>query len=273
LFGASKPQERIQRPFIIGHTKSSMAPLIERPQHDHAFSTTRFSLPLREELPEATQPPSSSRRRRVQFAQTTTIINTAQEFYDASDIEIKWWTSVELIVIRSSVKETVATLRGGADGNKQEQRSDSCLAMAHHKTTLMLSSDFKGLMKLSPTTPEQDLYRWSSHADGRRGLERFVSRDYCCFRRRDIASTRTGVLKEQFRQKQQQGICEPELIAKLAREASRRARSFSLFMGEADALAAGTAKKAPPTRKAPPRKRSKMEHGAHPGLPEHSRSL
>lgn len=237
-----------------------MAPLIERPQHDHAFSTSRFSLPMREELPEATTTP---RKKRVQFVQQKTIINTDQEFYDATDIEIKWWTSGELIAIRSSVKETVVALRGG------KERTDSCLAMAHHKTTLMLSSDFKALMKLSPTTPEQDLYRWSSHADGRRGLERFVSRDYCCFRRRDIASTRSGVFKEQIRQKQL-GICEPELISKLAREASRRARSFSLFMGEADALAAGTAKKAPPTRRAPPRKRSKTEH---PGLPEHSRSL
>jgi hypothetical protein len=258
-----------------------MAPLIERPQHDHVFSSTRFSLPLREELPEAATTPvttttttSSSRRKtRVQFAQIPTmIINTDQEFYDASDIEIKWWTSAELIVIRTSVKETVASLRGnGQPGEHHQQRTvDSCLAVAHHKTTLMLSSDFRGLMKLSPTTPEQDLYRWSSHDDGRRGLERFVSRDYCCFRRRDIASTRCGVIQEQFRQ-QQLGICEPELIAKLAREASRRARSFSLFMGEADALAAGTAQKAPPTRKAPPRKRSKTEHPA--GLLEHSRSL
>ena len=229
-----------------------MAPLIlEHPDND-TFGVRRFSLPLRKQLTESNC--RSSRPRKVKFGGQR-VINREPEYYDETDQAIKWWTSDELQSIRQEAKDTASDLRCKSAANT----SACCITLAHRKTTLMLSSDFKSLTKLSRTTPDQDLHQWCSWNDGRRGLERFSSQIYWCFRRQDISNFRKGVVEETIRQKEM-GISDPEMTAKLAREASRRPRTFALFMGEADALEASSILNEPvPVRRAPPRKRSRTE--------------
>ena len=230
-----------------------MAPLVvEHPEND-AFSATRFSLPMRNELEkDACQ---TKHRRKVKFGRPV-VINEVPEYYDEEDIPTRWWVPEELQIIRQNAKAIAEDLR-----NKSAANPSSCfIALAHRKTTLMLAADFKSLMKLSRSTPDQDLHQWCSWNDGRRGLERFSSQNYWGFRRRDVSNFRKGVVEEATRQKEH-GFYDPEIIGKVAREASRRPRTFALFMGEADALEASCIQDEPvPERRAPARKRSKTEH-------------
>jgi len=234
-----------------------MSPLSMIEIHDHAFSNERFAYPLKFELEAVkTQEP----KRRVRFCREKHVINSRKEYYTDEDIRTKWWTMEELNQIKTEAKAMSNVLRKGV-----KEQCD--LTLAHRKTTLMLASNFKALMSLPSTTPDQDLQRWCHQNDGRRGLERFSSRDYCCFRRRDVLNTRNSVLQEQARQSLD-GMYDDEVMAKLARAASRRSRTFSLFFGEADAAEARKIQEAT-ERRAPPRKRSKYgEHflGVNPAL-------
>lgn len=228
-----------------------MAPRMVEQEENHAFSEARFSLPLRKELPDDASFPKQ-RRRRVKFGE-----RSITELHDEVEHTEKWWTADELQRIRREAKALSGDLRSKGNAN-----TSSCfLSLAHRKTTLMLSADFKSLTKLSKSTPDQDLHQWCSWNDGRRGLERFSSQTYWVFRRRDIAYFREGVVKTSKRLRQD-GDYDPEAIAKLAREASRRPRTFALFMGEADALEANSVYTdvSPMTRQAPPRKRGRMVH-------------
>lgn len=218
-----------------------MAPLVLDVHSGHAFSDERFALPMRYELENVVKS-----KKRVRFsAKNSSVINPGAEYYTDEDIQIKWWAPDELMSIKKRAKHMSALLR------KDSKVHDCFLTMAHRKTTLMLASDFKGLVKLSPSTPDQDLQQWCSHEDGRRGLERFTSRDYCCFRRRDVTNSRLAVLEEQARQAEN-SFSDVEAVAKSSRAISRRARTFALFFGEADAIEARS--------NPPPRKRSKTEH-------------
>ena len=231
-----------------------MAPLIvENPEND-AFSATRFSLPMRNQLTEQTSC-KPVRTRKVKFGKPI-IIQENPSYFDDTDDATKWWNADDLQMIRQEAKRISGELRG-----KSSADPSSCfLTLAHRKTTLMLASDFKNLMKLPRSTPDKDLHQWCSWNDGRRGLERFSSKAFWCFRRKDISNYRGGIVDEYTRQKQA-GYHDPEVISKLAREASRRPRTFALFMGEADALEASSIlAEVAPVRRVPPRKRSKTEH-------------
>jgi hypothetical protein len=138
-----------------------------------------------------------------------------------------WLMPQELEEIRLGAKRKCIELR-----TIQYQNCDLC--MAHRKITLMLKSDFKNIVKLSATTPDDDLSKWCSFEDGRRGLERFASHAYNVLRNNDIYQTRMSVLQEQCTQREQ-GIHCPERIARVAQRASRRARTFARFFGAADA--------------------------------------
>lgn len=228
-----------------------MAPLLNPAQMndsgDDVFSNERFLWPLKMELEAATFQtfaPQNQRRAIVQFEGETQVINPYPEYYTDEDIDIKWFGANELQQIKLKTKANCNELRRTTKGQ------DTSLCVAHRKTSLMLNSDFKSLVKLSPTTPDQDLSEWCSYDDGRRGLERFASRDYAALRRNDICNTRTSVITEYSRQ---QALCisDSEAIAQLAREASRRARTFARFFAAADA---GAAKKPDrPPRRLPPR--------------------
>lgn len=205
-------------------------------------------------------------RANVRFELETEVINPSPEYYTDEDVANKWYGQDDLHQIKQRAKEDSIELRKATKGQ------DTCLCVAHRKTSLMLKSDFKSLIKLSPTTPDQDLSEWCSYDDGRRGLERFASRDYAALRRKDICNTRTSVMEEYARQRE---LCiqDPEAIAIIARDASRRARTFARFFAAADAGASKTADQ--PARRlpsrcqseirtisrcVPPRKRSKQYH-------------
>jgi hypothetical protein len=214
--------------------------------HDHAFCNERFAGPLKLELETVRleQP-----KRRVRFDRDKEMMNPEAGYYTDEDIRIRWWGFDELGDIKQRAKETSIVLRKVASAG-----NDCSLTMAHRKTSLILASDFKALIRLSPSTPDKDLQEWCSFDDGRRGLERFASKDYSCLRRQDINNTRESVLDEQQRQKEIMTY-DPEVLARVAREASRRARTFALFFGEADAFREPTFE-----RRAPSRKRSKLAH-------------
>jgi len=186
-----------------------------------------FLEPLKLFPPEASSPLEQTRSTStISFRPETETINPEPEYYTDEDVQTKWYSNEDLAQIKFSAKELSNELR------RSTSPQDTTLTIAHRKTSLMLKSDFKALVKLSPTTPDQDLIQWCSYTDGRRGLERFASRDYAVLRRNDISNTRKAVL-----QSVKEGQ-DAETVAQLAREASRRARTFSRFFAAADADAA-----------------------------------
>ena len=159
----------------------------------------------------------------VRFAANVLIINAEPEFYSDDDVATKWFSNDDLARIKVHAKDLCNELR------RSDSPQDTTLTIAHRKTSLMLKSDFKALVKLTPTTPDQDLTKWCSYTDGRRGLERFASRDYSIMRRNDISNTLQAVLNGAKLHH------DAETIAHSAREASRRARTFARFFAAADA--------------------------------------
>ena len=176
------------------------------------------------------EPPT--RRRKISFNPRKTIINPEREFYTDEDVRLKWMSSGDLRHLKVSAKELSNRLRKSPRSLDQKT-----ISVAHRKTTLMLKSDFKALMKLSSSTPDEDLSRWCHSPDGRRGLERFCSRDYAAFRQIDIGKVRAAVREECVRQRAA-GIQDAEAIASAAQLHSRRARTFARFLGAADASVA-----------------------------------
>jgi len=179
----------------------------------------------------------SSTGRRVRFESSQPkILNLENEYLSHEDLSRMWWTADELIAIRNKAKMFSLHLRN--DGASQ----DCHLTTAHHKITLFLASRFRSLLKLPPSSPYQDLSKWCSYNDGRRGLERYVSSVYSSFRQRDVVYTRIAVLTEQARQRDQHINC-PDMIAATSQLASIRARTFAFLLASADAsvtMKAGT---------------------------------
>ena len=243
-FIGDTPLHRIHTP------DPAMAPLLVTPEDscdgDGCFNE-HFLRSLRIQPDPAGSPAKS--RKRVRFSFERRCLEPAERFYTPQDIEAKWFTGDELVDIKERAKGQSAAIRRAGP-------PEACsLTMAYRKTSLMLAGDFQALVKLPTTSPDQDLRHWCAHNDGRRGLERFASREYCCLRRADITKTREVALAEQRRQREC-GQFDEELLAKLSREASRRARTFALFVGEADSKQTRPLENA---RKAPPRKRSRIE--------------
>lgn len=205
-------------------------------------------------------PPQKTLKKRVRFNRETRNINSRKEFYNDEDIETKWFTGDELLQIRNEAKAFSALLRRGVS-------PDACdLTLAYKKTSLILSSDFKPLMELGPAGPDRHLQMgWCSHSDGRRGLERFSSREVCNQRRNDIIATRKAVLEEQSLQRDR-GCFDDEAIARIARGISRRARTFAHFLGAADAKQSRIRDKPPQDYGEPlGRKRCKTAHDRQDG--------
>jgi len=174
------------------------------------------------------------------------VLNPDTEYYGKEDCLVRWWSTEDLQKIRQKIKTLCARIR------YHEKRQYYELTTAHRKITLILASDFSSLMKLPLSLPNQDLSIWCSYNDGRRGLERSASKVYACFRLNDILKTREAVLKEQLRQRRE-GANDPEMIAEVCKQASRRARSFAQFMAGADAQQVGK-----DGEKSFPQKRSKL---------------
>jgi len=170
---------------------------------------------------------SSTRHRQVRFESAPPKILNPESKYLSHEDSIIWWTSNELEEIRKDAKLLCSQFWHHAS-------QDCDLTVAHHKLIFLLASKLWALLKLSPTSPDQDLLKWCSCNDGRRGLERIVSKTYSSFRQNDICETRMLVLTEQKRQRDED-IVDPEKIAILSQSASRRSRTFALIMASADA--------------------------------------
>jgi len=174
----------------------------------------------------------SSTGRRVRFEPSQPkILNLENEYLSHEDLLNLWWTADELIAIQNKARMFCSLLR--THGANQ----DCHLTTAHRKVTLFLASKFRSLLKLSPSSPDQDLSKWCTYNDGRRGLERYVSRVYSSFRQRDVFYTRMAVLTEQARQSEQHINC-PDTIAVLSQSAKQRARTFAALLASADASVA-----------------------------------
>lgn len=249
--------------------RDTMAPLLDSTQMDDSCDDIFSLWPMKLELNATLCEPltlDSPKTSFVRFEDEIGIINPLCEYYTEEDLETKWLGPGELHQVKQQAKEDSSNLR------KETKGQHTSLCLAHRKTSLMLKSDFKSLVKLSPTTPDQDLTEWSSSDDGRRGLERFASRDYAALRRKDICDTRTAVIEEYSRQ-QTFHVKDDEAIADMARDSSRRARTFARFFAAADAIAARSPvepiRRLPArchsdirtlVRRTPPRKRSKQYH-------------
>jgi adenine specific DNA methylase Mod len=113
-------------------------------QHDHAFCNERFVGPLKLELETVGFDEPKRPKRRVRFDRNKKTINPEAEYYTDEDVRIKWWGFDELGDIKQRAKETSIVLRKSLVGR------ESSLTMAHRKTSLILASDFKALIRLSP---------------------------------------------------------------------------------------------------------------------------
>lgn len=229
-----------------------MPPLESAEPEAHVFSADNFARPLQCELDRV----NLTTERNVHFAEQISVINHAATYsYTAEDVRTRWMTPHDLQAIRREVKMMSQQIRN-------ESRAEHCyVSMAHRKTSLMLARDFRSLVKLSPHTPEEEMKRWNLQLDGRRGLERFASRDYAHMRKRDVQQVRSRVLEEQARQRVD-GVYDDEAIAKASLSASRRSRTFASYVGAADASCLKAFRARPERNErfaAPARKRSKVE--------------
>lgn len=194
------------------------------------------------------------KKRRVNFGGRKIINEGPEQSISDAEITCRWWAPNDLEDIKRRAKEMSIRLR------QQAKQKGDYIEVAHKKTSLMLTNNFAELVKLSPTSPDQDLVHWCVRSDGRRGLERFASREYGNSRKEDVLEARDAVFQEQQRQRKAKA-CSDELMAKVSKERSRRSRTFSLFMGEADAQAAA--------RSQPLSKRSKVAHSTAPSQKHH----
>ena len=159
-----------------------------------------------------------------------------------------WWTRLELAEIKEEAKSCGIKVRAKLrqnrspqDSQQKKHRSRSVLMLAYIKVHLMLEKDLSALLKLtSPTTsPDQDLFQWwCTKTDGRRGLERISCKAYFTLRRQMMASVRDAIFAEQSKQRALGKTADAESIARIARRLTRNARTFALYLGEADRLAA-----------------------------------
>lgn len=188
---------------------------------------TDFSFPA----PTDSRWSNATSKRRVSFAGTKVINEGADEVITEEEMQIRWWSQDDLEMIKKCAKEMSLKLR------KLAKERGCYVETAHKKTSLMLTNSFQELVKMTPSSPDQDLRHWCARSDGRRGLERFACRDFGNSRKEDVLGTRKAVFDEQDRQRRKQTY-NPDNIAKVCKAHSRRSRTFSLFMGEADAQSA-----------------------------------
>jgi len=148
-----------------------------------------------------------------------------------------WWTEEEMEGLKQRARILSLRLRR----HYRTKKSSSCpVELAHKKTFLMIHNKVGEIMKLKGrwyTSPDQDLLQWCAHNDGRRGLERLACQEFSADRMDDIQKTCRAVMEEQDRQREAQ-VQDPLLIATASKVASRRARTYALFLGEADSKAA-----------------------------------
>ena len=139
---------------------------------------------------------SSFKKRRVLFGGRKVINEGPEESISDGEVQRRWWTQNDLDEIKRRAKDLSIRLR-------QQAKQKGCyIELAHKKTSLMLTNNFPELVKLSPSSPDQDLKHWCARSDGRRGLERFASREYGLCRKDDVLDARDAVLQEQERQRQ-----------------------------------------------------------------------
>lgn len=146
------------------------------------------------------------------------------------EIETLWWQKDELSEIRSNAKLLTKMFR-------QDNRECYPIMMALKKTKLILNSEIQKLVQLPLSRPDEDLQSWCAKNDGRRGLERYASKEYATCHHNDLYRVRRAVLAQQAIQSEED-IYDAELVAESSRMISRRARTFALFMGEADSYEA-----------------------------------
>jgi len=180
-----------------------------------------FAVPLHEELKDIARLP-----RNVSFADNVEVF----EFDDENDDDDNtWWTMTELNESRLQARSLACSR--AQDTTHPSHSRVLLLELSYRKTTLILDSDFASLLKLSASTPDQDLRLWQKC--NLRGLERFVSAEYGLGRCKDVVRTRRAVFRVQSAHAGAPDLA--ERIATRCREETRRARTFALFLGEADA--------------------------------------
>jgi hypothetical protein len=171
-----------------------------------------------------------SRSKCLRFARSSNEVAESHCELCEETILALWWSNAELSFMRKSAGDLSMLIR------KVSKDGRCAVSTAYHKTKLMLQSDLETLVQLTPTTPERDLLRWCRKEDARRGLERWASKEYACERRQCIIDHVKAVVADQTGERDSGEVAES--LAKVAREHSRLSRTFALYFGEADALAA-----------------------------------
>jgi len=188
-------------------------------------------------------------RKSVRFDQNEVFVIESNKnemlWYSDEDIEAirKYSKEMSLLIRRRSKVEgrccvnelckKIFAKNNNIDGDDQECNDDD-----DGTTTISSSSS-------SHSCLVQDLASWCKHEDGRRGLERFASKEYNLRRRRNINHHRSSILMEQERQKKMRSSLlnkEEEntewKIAKISQELSKGFLMFANCIAKADEVEA-----------------------------------
>jgi len=176
-------------------------------------------------------------KKRVCFSNNIEMIQNPIDCLTLEDISQIWWNREELALFKVASKNFSRELRKGGDGISSKDTTYP-LVMAQKKTSLMMNSDFKSLLKLTLKRPDEDLQSWCVSNDGRRGLERFICKENAIRQRNGIIKIRRSVFAMQQKLRTENSSWNVEKLAESSRVVSRRTRTLAHYMGSADAHAA-----------------------------------
>lgn len=176
---------------------------------------------------------SQKSSKKVVFSDKNQIIES-KNLLSQEEINSCWLKKEELHKLKMAAKKDSERLRRKDAATNDDKASK--FTMAYKKTKFMLNSNFKELMKLPLSRPDEDLTKWCLRNDGRRGLEKCVSKNFSIWRSKEIRNARKVVFNEQDLQREM-NIKDPDAIAKVSRDCTNLSRSFAGFLGAADATA------------------------------------
>mmetsp|Transcript_27147 Transcript_27147/g.63057 ORF Transcript_27147/g.63057 Transcript_27147/m.63057 type:complete len:305 (+) Transcript_27147:168-1082(+) len=170
------------------------------------------------------------KRKHVRIVAEPQILDHVRPLSDmsASERQMLWWQKDEYEQVKASAKAKCRELR-----KRNKNTVKTCIANAYEQACAVANSN---LELDDPIRPDSSLVGWCVNAESPRGLERWSSKLHGFLRGKHVSEVKHAVLLEQARQFLAAQRDQDE-IARVAQEASKRARAFAQLLGQADALA------------------------------------
>jgi len=196
------------------------------------------------------------KRKHVRIVAEPQILDHVRPLSDmsASERQMLWWQKDEYEQVKASAKAKCRELR-----KRNKNTVKTCIANAYEQACAVANSNLELDDPIRPDSvslagpkkkilvslwisltfsflPLQSLVGWCVNAESPRGLERWSSKLHGFLRGKHVSEVKHAVLLEQARQFLAAQRDQDE-IARVAQEASKRARAFAQLLGQADALA------------------------------------